>query len=212
MDYRLHERLFRGERLLERMKDFPVTICGAGALGANIAESLVRMGFGTIRVIDRDRIEEHNLSTQPWGRDEIGAQKATMLANELYRATGTEVEGVARELTPENAGSLLKGSGLVVDAFDNSVARRSVAESCAERQIPCLHCGLARDYAEIIWNEGYRVPSSANDDVCEYPLARNLVMMTVAVGCETIVRFVGSGLQESRTITFGDFAVKEYKR
>ena len=35
----------------------------------------------------------------------------------------------------------------------------------------------------VIWNECYRVPSPSSDDVCDYPLARNLVMLTVAVAC-----------------------------
>lgn len=39
--------------------------------------------------------------------------------------------------------------------------------------IPCLHIGLANSYAEIIWNSIYRLPSPTNDDVCDYPLARN---------------------------------------
>jgi molybdopterin/thiamine biosynthesis adenylyltransferase len=43
-----------------------VTVCGAGALGANITENLARSGAGSLVVIDRDRIEERNLSTQPY--------------------------------------------------------------------------------------------------------------------------------------------------
>jgi tRNA A37 threonylcarbamoyladenosine dehydratase len=46
------------------IKNLPVTVCGAGALGAN-TESLARSGFGQLTVVDRDRIEERNLSTQP---------------------------------------------------------------------------------------------------------------------------------------------------
>ncbi len=132
-----------------------------------------------------------------------------MLANTLYRATGVEVVGVAKELTEQNIAKLLTDSGLVVDAFDNSVARKAVTAWCKESGTPCLHAGLAQDYAEIIWNEEYRVPSATNDDVCDYPLARNLVMLTVALTCETIIRFVENGRRESRTLTLGDFAVQE---
>jgi tRNA A37 threonylcarbamoyladenosine dehydratase len=59
-------------------------VCGAGALGANIAESLARSGFCQLRVIDR--IQDRNLSTQPYYRSDIGAFKAKILANNLYRA------------------------------------------------------------------------------------------------------------------------------
>src|ERR1041385_83167 len=86
-----HESLYRSNVLMERLGMLSVTICGAGALGANLCECLVRQGFGRLRVIDRDRVEERNLSTQPYYRSDIGALKAKMLANALYRALGVAV-------------------------------------------------------------------------------------------------------------------------
>jgi len=106
------------------MKDFPVTICGAGALGANITENLARAGFAKLRVIDRDRIEERNLSTQPYYKSDVGAYKAKMIANTLYRALGVAVDGRTKELTSANASQLLKGSAIAIDTFDNSVVKR----------------------------------------------------------------------------------------
>lgn len=55
------------------LKDFPVTVCGAVALEANITENLARSGFSKLVVIDRDRIEERNLFTQPYYKSDIGA-------------------------------------------------------------------------------------------------------------------------------------------
>ena len=207
----VHEELHRGQALMERLAATPITICGAGSLGANIAESLARTGCKHLTVIDRDRVEERNLSTQPYGRGDIGAKKATMTANHLYRALGVRVAGVARELDADNARKLLRDAALVIDAFDNSVARGVVTETCLNRKIPCLHAGMATDYAEVIWNPAYRVPSDAGDDLCDYPLARNLVTLTVALACETAVRFVADGAQSSHTLTFSDFAIRPYE-
>ncbi len=111
------------------MKDFPVTICGAGALGANITENLARAGFAQMRVIDRDRIEERNLSTQPYYKSDVGAYKAKMIANTLYRALGVAVDGRTKELTSANASQLLKGSAIAIDTFDNSVGRQAILRS-----------------------------------------------------------------------------------
>lgn len=202
-----HEQLYRSVPLMAKLKDFPITICGAGALGANLTENLVRAGFGQLKIIDRDRIEERNLSTQPYYRSDVGAFKAKILANNLYRAIGTKVEAEAKELTAANAPQLLKGSGLIVDALDNSQSRQIVKDYAKQAEAPCLHVGLSSDYAEIIWNDVYRVPSDANDDVCDYPLARNLVMLTVAVGCETIVSWLTTGQTRNFTITFKDLVV-----
>src|SRR5215510_968474 len=102
-----HERLYRGEELMRRIRDFHVTICGAGALGSNVTESLARQGFAKLRVIDRDRIEERNLSTQPYFSSDVGAFKAKILANSIYRALGIAVEPKAEELTLKNVDRLL---------------------------------------------------------------------------------------------------------
>ena len=204
-----HEQLHRTPALMAKLKDFPIAICGAGALGANLTENLARSGFGKLRVIDKDRIEERNLSTQPYYRSDVGAYKAKILTNSLYRALGIAVDGRSQELTPSNVKQLLNGSALVVDCFDNSIARRIVTDYCATH-IPCLHVGLASDYAEIIWNQIYRVPSSANDDICDYPLARNLVILTVAVACEVITSFVANEQQKSLTVTLNDFAIEAF--
>ncbi|MDF2387226.1 ThiF family adenylyltransferase [Nostoc ellipsosporum NOK] len=203
-----HEQLYRSNAVMAKLKDYPVTICGAGALGANIAENLARSGFDKLTVIDRDRIEERNLSTQPYYRSDVGAFKAKILANNLYRAIGTKIDANTKELTAVNTTQLLKDSQLIVDVFDNSVARQAVKDYAEQFSIPCLHAGLAADYAEVIWNDVYCVPSDVNDDVCDYPLARNLVMLTVAVACEAIVSFIATKEQSNFTITLKDLTVR----
>lgn len=204
-----HEQLRRSAEVMRRLREQPVTVCGAGALGANLAESLARTGFARLRVIDRDRVEERNLSTQPYYRADVGAQKARMLANNLYRALGVRVDARTEELDERNAAKLL--DGLVVDVFDNSASRRAVKEACEAKGLACLHAGLAEDYAEVIWNEHYRVPSPAQDDVCDYPLARNLVTLAVSVACEVVVRYISDGARENYTLTLGDFAVRPFE-
>jgi molybdopterin/thiamine biosynthesis adenylyltransferase len=205
-----HEQLYRSDAVMQRIREFPVTLCGAGALGANLAENLARAGFGRLRIVDRDRVEERNLSTQPYLRSDIGAFKAKIMANVLYRAVGITVDARSEELSKRNAAKLLQESALILDTFDNSVGRQAVQDVCARLSIPCLHVGLAADYAEILWNEVYRVPSSARDDFCDYPLARNLVMMTTAVAGEVVIAFAAQGEKRSYTLTLGDFAVREY--
>ena len=205
-----HEERHRTGEVMRRLRECPVTICGAGALGANIMESLARQGFAHLTVIDRDRVEERNLSTQPYYRTDVGAFKAKILSNGLYRALGTTVTARAEELTPDNAAKLLAGVGLVVDTFDNSVGRQAVKDACARPVLPCLHVGLASGYAEVLWDEAYRVPSAVNDDVCDYALARNLVTLAVSVACEVIVGFVADGKRRHLTLTLDDFAIRSY--
>jgi molybdopterin/thiamine biosynthesis adenylyltransferase len=203
-----HEQLYRGRDSLTRLAATRITLCGAGALGSHLADNLVRQGFGPLRVIDRDRVEEHNVSTQLYGQADVGAWKVETLRNRLFRAAGVELEAVAKEMTGRNVATMLKGAALVVDTFDNSASRRLVQTHCRAEHIPCLHVGLFADYAEVVWDEHYRVPADGPGDVCDYALARNLVLLAVALASETLVHFVLEGQRASWTATLGDFAVQ----
>ena len=75
-------------------------------------------------------------------------------------------------------------------------------------KVPCLHVGLAADYAEIIWDERYRVPQEGGADACDYPLARNLVLLAVVVASELVVRFFLDDVRRDWSITLADFAVR----
>lgn len=205
--FNFHEHLFRGPDAMARLRDAKVCICGAGALGSHLAFGLARTGVGHLRVIDMDRVEERNLSTQTWSRADVGGPKAKLLAHAIFRAVGTQVDGRKKELTASNAAAQLRGADLVIDAFDNSVGRAAVQAGAAKHGIACLHAGLAADYAECVWDPGYQVPSATNDDVCDYPLARNLAVMTAALAGELAVRFLLTGETRDLALTFGDLKI-----
>ncbi|MDX2232057.1 MAG: hypothetical protein NW220_20655 [Leptolyngbyaceae cyanobacterium bins.349] len=44
-----HEQLYRTDAVMAKLKEFPVTICGAGALGANLTENLARAVLASLR-------------------------------------------------------------------------------------------------------------------------------------------------------------------
>ena len=80
----------------------------------------------------------------------------------------------------------------------------------AAADIPCLHIGLSANYAEVIWNESYRVPHDVGDagaDVCDYPLARNLIQFAVALASEAVIRFVLDGQQRNYSFTLRDLRI-----
>jgi molybdopterin/thiamine biosynthesis adenylyltransferase len=203
-----HESIYRGADTIARLAAVRVTLCGAGALGSHLADNLVRQGLASLRVIDRDKVESHNVGTQLYGEGDVGAWKAEVLKNRLFRACGVEIDAINKELTERTADKFLAGAGLVTDTFDNSVSRRLVQDASRRLGLPCLHIGLSADYAEILWDEGYRVPNDAGLDVCDYPLARNLVLLAVAVASEVVVRFASEGTRENWTVTLKDFAIR----
>jgi molybdopterin/thiamine biosynthesis adenylyltransferase len=203
-----HEALYRGAGALVKLAKERLTLCGAGALGSNLADNLARQGFRDLRVIDRDRIEEHNVGTQLYGDSDVGAWKVEVLKQRLFRAAGIEIEAHRKGLDERTARSLLQDGGLVIDTFDNSASRRLVQEHCRVLNLPCLHVGLYADYAEVIWDERYRVPQDVGGDVCDYPLARNLVLLAVAVASEVLVRSALAGVRQDFSLTLRDFSVR----
>ncbi|HEX2915192.1 MAG TPA: ThiF family adenylyltransferase [Chloroflexia bacterium] len=192
---------------LEEIAGKPLTICGAGALGGNLAETLARMGFTQLKIIDRDRVEMRNLSTQPYFRAEVGAPKARALANSLYRAVGAKIEPVTGELTEANAQKLLAGSALVVDALDNRAGRAAVSGAALALQVPCLHIGFSGDglYGNGLWEPNYRIPGESAGDPCDYPLTRPLVLAITALATRAITRFLRDGSTSDFELTLNDF-------
>lgn len=203
-----HEALYRGDAALARLAALKLTVCGAGAVGSNLVHNLVRQGVRHVTVIDFDRVEAHNVGTQSYALGDVGAFKVEVLHAELFRVAEVEIEAVRQRLTERNVAKLLKGADLVVDGFDNHAARALVAAHCDTAALPCLHVGLSADYAEVLWNEGYRVPQdAAGADVCDYPMARNLISFAVALASEAILRFALHGEQHNRSFTLGDLKV-----
>lgn len=174
--------------------------------GGNLAETLARMGFTRLIVIDRDRVELRNLSSQPYAMGEVGAPKARALAGGLYRAVQARVEARNLELTEVNAVALLAGSALVVDAFDNYVARATVTGAVRTLVLPCLPIGFSGDglYGSVRWDRGYQVPRPSVGDPCDYPLTRPLALCLVALAARSIAEYVHAGAQQSYELTWAD--------
>lgn len=204
-----HETLYRGPEVLAKLTSLDLALCGAGAVGSNLADNLVRHGVTKLRVIDHDRVEQHNISTQLYGEADVGIWKVEALRNHLFRTCGVEIEPIRKELNAQNVPSLLKGAGLIIDAFDNSHSRQFVQDHVRASGAACLHVGLFEDYCEIVWDQEYRVPrdGTAEQDVCDYPLARNLVLMAVLMASEVILHWMATGERSNLTGTLRDLVV-----
>lgn len=206
------EEMFRGGDVLRKLHSAHITIAGVGTLGSNLADTLTRQGCGNLRLIDMDRVEEQNLGTQIYGAADIGAKKVEAATNILFRNVEVEVETFDKELKSQTIKRFLKGTDLVIDAFDNQSSRQLLFDYCHDNGLPCLHAGLFEGYGEVVWNDVYRVPDDVEGDVCDYPLARNLAMLVVSIMAEEIVDFITAEppRQKSWSVTLNDLKVGPY--
>jgi len=204
----------RRPEVADPLAAFPVTLCGAGALGSHLAYHLVKLGGRKLKIIDRDRVESRNLPAQLWAVRDVGVQKCRALQNIIHRDTGILIDTAAKEMTAGNARSLLNGAGLVVDLFDNWASRRLAGEAARTLGVPCLHGGLSADgFAEVKWDDVYTYGvddgGEAREPPCDFAPARGMVILTVAVLGEAVDRFIASGQKINREITLGDLRVWE---
>ncbi|MBQ8126560.1 MAG: ThiF family adenylyltransferase, partial [Kiritimatiellae bacterium] len=90
-----------GERA--RLEGARVGIAGAGGLGSNCAQHLVRAGVRKFVIADFDTVAESNLNRQFFFRDQIGRKKVDALAENLRRIEpDLELDCRDVKLTPEN--------------------------------------------------------------------------------------------------------------
>ncbi len=204
----IHEEVYRGPDLLKKIAGQHITLCGVGAVGSNLADNLIRQGFSNFTAIDMDRVDDHNRNTQIWTSRDIGQKKVAALRNYMFNVMKVAVEPIDKKLDASNVKKLLQKDSIIIDGFDNPESREIVTNHCRDNQIECLHIGLAEDFAEVTWNDRYHIPKkSTGKDVCEYPLARNTVMMAVIVGTESLIRFLDDGTKTNFMISLRDLKV-----
>lgn len=204
-----HEEIYRGE-LFKKFSQIKILICGAGTLGSNLTEALVRNGFKQLTILDKDRVEEHNLGNQCYGYPDLGAMKVSALSNRLYRDLKVTVKTIDKELNQSNVKKFTKDTDLIVDCFDNFESRSILKTHGINNQLSVIHLGLYENYGEIIWNEKYTVPKNNEADICDYPLARNISLLTVIVGVEEIIRYIQTGKRQNYAITLKDMRISHF--
>jgi molybdopterin/thiamine biosynthesis adenylyltransferase len=207
-DMYLHEAIYRGREKIEALSNQNLVICGAGALGSLMTDNLTRQGFRRLTVVDFDRIELHNTGTQLFGKGDVGAFKVDILKAHCFRSTGIEITAYNKRLEDRTIKKLLAGADVVIDTLDNAASRKLITEYCHQNSLNCLHLGMNADFGQVHWNEGYRVPSDVVEgDVCDYPLARHLILTLVAIGSEALLRYVLERRKENYSVTLRDWRI-----
>lgn len=129
-----------------KLAESTVAVVGVGATGSGIAESLVRAGVGTTRLIDRDILELSNLQRQTLYDEEdlaAGLPKAEAARRRLSRInSAVDVEARVADLEASNVMALLEGVDLVLDGTDNFQARFLINDACASLEIPWVYAGV----------------------------------------------------------------------
>lgn len=111
-----------------QLQNLRVGIAGLGGMGSNVAEILVRLGVGHIKIADPDTIEASNLNRQVIAHQStLGTKKAVASARELRGITeDCEIVVYDDGITEENAAEFVEELDILVDEIDVSPLRPHV--------------------------------------------------------------------------------------
>lgn len=126
-------------------------IIGCGGLGGYLVEELARLGVGTLRLIDPDRFEEHNLNRQLLSTPDLLQCAKVEVAAARVAAINPAVTAVPlmTALSRDNGRDLVRGATVVLDGLDNFPARLDLVSVCREMGIPLVHGAIGGWYGQV---------------------------------------------------------------
>ncbi len=139
-----------GKEGQERLARSQAVIIGCGALGAMHAETLARAGVGRLRLIDRDFIEESNLSRQIMFEERDAAErlpKAVAAAARVARVNSeVEAEAVVKDVNYSNVEELIRDADVVLDGTDNFETRFLLNDAAVRLGKPWIYGAAVGSY------------------------------------------------------------------
>ena len=122
--------------VLQALKDKKVFIAGAGGLGSNVANMLLRAGIGGITVADYDVIEPSNINRQFFFYNQIGRPKVEALRENLTAVLpDADIRTVNAKLTEDNFEELVPADcDIIFECFDNPAAKASLVQFVLQKR------------------------------------------------------------------------------
>ena len=148
--------LFRpiGEEGQRRLARARVLLCGCGALGTVLAETLVRAGVGFVRIVDRDFVELTNLQRQVlFDERDLADQlpKSVAAARKLALINSqVTIEPHVADVSPGNVLELARGMDLILDGTDNFETRFLLNDVSLELSIPWIYGGCISTHGQVL--------------------------------------------------------------
>ena len=144
---------FRALTLSEQRKlcESRVLVCGCGGVGGVLINLLARAGVGTLRLVDGSTFAPSNLNRQWFCDTHALSRPKAEVAGERVRAINSliEVEAFSTRMDEDNAGDLIRGMDLVLDAMDDIPGCFILAEAAKHTRVPYIHAAATGWWGQI---------------------------------------------------------------
>jgi molybdopterin/thiamine biosynthesis adenylyltransferase len=127
--------------LQEKLKNTRIAICGMGGAGEIHAETLARIGIGSLTIADGDTFEVANINRQMEAMTStVGKSKEEVIALTLKDINPYISVRTTGYITEENVDAFLEGADIVVDGMDffKFDIRRCIFNRARELGIPVI--------------------------------------------------------------------------
>jgi molybdopterin/thiamine biosynthesis adenylyltransferase len=209
-----------GEAGQRRLLASRAVLCGCGALGSVLADTLVRAGVGHLRIVDRDFVELSNLQRQVlFDESDVANRlpKAVAAAEKLRRINSSvTVEPVVADVDHTNVLSLIEGADLILDGSDNFELRFLINDAALDTGIPWIYAGVIGSHGQVMpIFPGQsaclrclieRVPDAGSTETCDTAGILGPAVQVVASLAAVAALKILSGQSEkvSRTLSYVD--------
>jgi len=140
-----------GQRKLRSAK---ILLCGCGALGTVLADTLVRAGVGFLRIVDRDFVDLTNLQRQVLFDEQDVADhmpKSVSAAKKLSRINSqVTIEPHVADLDWRNIRGFAQDVDLILDGTDNFEIRFLINDVSLELGIPWVYAGCIGSHGQTM--------------------------------------------------------------
>lgn len=142
MDQFARTTMLLGESAIKKLQNSVVAIFGLGGVGSYVAETLARVGIGTLILIDNDIVDETNLNRQIIAlHSTIGQYKVEISKNRILDIN-PDAKVISHKIfyLKDSDQSIIDSCNYVVDAIDSVSSKLTLIEECNKKNIPIISC------------------------------------------------------------------------
>ena len=138
----------------KRIRSARVLLCGCGALGTVLADTMVRAGVGFLRIVDRDFVDLTNLQRQVLFDEQDVADhlpKSIVAAKKLARINSqVTIDPHVADIDWRNIRGFAYDVDLILDGTDNFEIRFLINDISLELGIPWVYAGCVGSHGQTM--------------------------------------------------------------